>query len=251
MRFRDRVAIVTGAGGGFGRRISLSLVLEGARVAVLDRNEESVRQTAALIHEQGREALVYPADVTRKADIDAAVADIIARWGTVHVLVNNAGWDRVMPFMETTEELWDQLLDINLKGPIICTRSVLDAMIAQNYGRIVNIASDAGRAGSSGEAVYSAAKGGVIAFTKAMARELARWGITVNCLCPGPSDTPLFRREITDPYPKLAESLTRAIPLGRLGTPEDVAPAVTYLASDDAQYVTGQTLSISGGLTMM
>ncbi|MGQ0570659.1 MAG: SDR family NAD(P)-dependent oxidoreductase, partial [Armatimonadota bacterium] len=127
----------------------------------------------------------------------------------------------------------------------------LDAMIAQNYGRIVNIASDAGRAGSSGEAVYSAAKGGVIAFTKSMARELARWGITVNCVCPGPSDTPLFRREITEPYPKLAESLTRAIPLGRLGTPEDVAPAVTYLASDDARYVTGQTLSISGGLTMM
>ncbi len=251
MRFQNRVAIVTGGGGGFGRQICVSLAREGARVVVLDRNEPQAQGTSELIQSNGGQARVCSVDVTRKADVDQAIAEIVAQWGTVHVLVNNAGWDRVAPFKDTTEELWDELLTINLKGPIVCTRSVLDAMVAQRYGRIVNIASDAGRVGSSGEAVYSAAKGGVIAFTKAMARELARWSITVNCVCPGPSDTPLFRREITEPYPKLAESLIRAIPLGRLGTAEDVAPAVLYLASEEASYVTGQTLSISGGLTMV
>jgi 2-hydroxycyclohexanecarboxyl-CoA dehydrogenase len=219
-------------------------------VAVFDRNAEGAGEAADAIRQGGGDALIHHVDVTRKAEIDAAVADVLSHWKTVHVLVNNAGWDRVRPFVETDEALWDQLLAINLKGAIICTRSVLDAMMAQQYGRIVNVASDAGRVGSSGEAVYAAAKGGVIAFTKAIAREVARFGVTVNCVCPGPSETPLFQREIREPYPRLAESLQRAIPLGRLGTPEDVAPAVLYLASDDARYVTGQTLSVSGGLTM-
>jgi 2-hydroxycyclohexanecarboxyl-CoA dehydrogenase len=251
MRFRERVAIVTGGAGGFGREIATSFSREGARVALFDLSLAGATETARAIAAAGGEAVVHQADVTRKSEIDAAVARVLAKWGAVHVLVNNAGSDKVAPFVDTTEELWDRLLAVNLKGPIVCTRAVIDAMIGQRYGRIVNIASDAGRAGSSGEAVYSAAKGGVIAFTKAMARELARHGITVNCVCPGPSDTPLFRREVTEPHPRLAESLTRAIPLGRLGTPQDVAPAVLYLASDDARFVTGQTLSVSGGLTMM
>jgi 2-hydroxycyclohexanecarboxyl-CoA dehydrogenase len=233
-----------------GREIALRLAREGARVALIDRNAAGARATAAAIAASGGEALALEADVTQKAAVDEAIAAVLARWRAVHVLVNNAGWDKVMPFVETTEALWDRLLAINLKGPIVCTRAVLDAMVAQRYGRIVNIASDAGRVGSSGEAVYAAAKGGVIAFTKAMARELARWQITVNCICPGPSDTPLFRREVIEPHPKLAESLARAIPLGRLGTPQDIAPAVLFLAGDDAGYITGQTLSVSGGLTM-
>lgn len=251
MRFQNRVAVVTGAGSGFGREIALGFAREGARVALLDHNETGTQGTLRLIESAGGAAAAYTVDVTRRNQVDAAVRDVLERWGTVHILVNNAGWDRVAPFVETTEELWDRLIAVNLKGPIICTRAVLDAMIAQRYGRIVNIASDAGRVGSSGEAVYSAAKGGVIAFTKAVAREVARYGITVNCVCPGPSDTPLFWREVAEPHPELAERLLRAIPMGRLGTPQDIAPAVLFLASDEAAYITGQTLSVSGGLTMV
>jgi len=250
MRFQGRVAIVTGAASGFGRGIALALAHEGARVAVVDINEAGAQDTVAAIERAGGQAHACRADVTRKAEIDAVVAQIQARWQTVHILVNNAGWDRLMPFVETTEEFWDKVLDINLKGAIICTRAVLDCMLKQEYGKIVNISSDAGRVGSTGEAVYSAAKGGLIAFTKTLARELARYRINVNCVCPGPSDTPLFQREILAVNPKLAESLKRAIPWGRLGTPDDVAPAVVFLASDDAGYITGQTLSVSGGLTM-
>jgi 2-hydroxycyclohexanecarboxyl-CoA dehydrogenase len=169
----------------------------------------------------------------------------------VHILVNNAGWDHPMPFVESTEEFWDKILAINLKGPIICTKAVLSPMIAQAYGKIVNIASDAGRVGSTGEAVYSAAKGGIIAFTKTIAREVARHRVNVNCVCPGPSDTPLFRDEFAAASPRLAESLKRVIPWGRLGMPEDVAPAVVFLASEGAGFITGQTLSVSGGLTMV
>jgi 2-hydroxycyclohexanecarboxyl-CoA dehydrogenase len=179
------------------------------------------------------------------------VSDVVTRWGTVHILVNNAGWDHPMAFVDTTEEFWDKVLGINLKGPLICTKAVLPAMIAQKYGKIVSVASDAGRVGSTGEAVYSAAKGGIIAFTKTMAREVARYQVNVNCVCPGPSDTPLFRNEFAAASPKLAESLKRVIPWGRLGTAEDVAPAVVFLASDGAGFITGQTLSVSGGLTMI
>ena len=156
-----------------------------------------------------------------------------------------------MPFVETTPEFWDKILDINLKGPIACMRAALRVMIPQEYGKIVTISSDAGRVGSTGEAVYSAAKGGLIALTKTVAREVACHHINVNCVCPGPSDTPLFRNEFAATSPKLAESLKRVIPWGRLGVPEDIAPTVVFLASDEAGFITGQTLSVSGGLTMV
>ncbi len=248
MRLRDKVAVVTGAASGIGRAIALAMRAEGARVAVLDLNAAGA---AAVAHELGDDAHAWPVDVADAARVATVVAEVVARWGTVHVLVNCAGWDTPMPFVETTPEFWDRILAINLKGPIACTHAVLPPMIAQGYGKIVSIASDAGRVGSTGEAVYSAAKGGLIAFTKTIARETARHRINVNCVCPGPSDTPLFQKEFAGPSPKLAESLKRVIPWGRLGLPEDIAPAVVFLASDDASYITGQTLSVSGGLTMV
>lgn len=250
MKLKDRVAIVTGSGSGIGRAIGLAMAREGARVAVVDLNEGGAQETVKEIQKEGGQAHAYKADITKKAQIEAMVADVIKRWGTVHILVNNAGWDKVEPFVQSTEETWDKVLAINLKGPIICTRAVLDEMIKNGYGKIVSIASDAGRVGSTGEAVYSAAKGGIIAFTKTIAREVARHRINVNCVCPGPTDTPLFAA-VTAENPKLAESLKRVIPFGRLGQPEDLPPAVIFLASDEAGFITGQTLSVSGGLTMV
>ncbi|MBI4562455.1 MAG: 3-oxoacyl-ACP reductase FabG [Candidatus Rokubacteria bacterium] len=249
MKLKDRVAIVTGSGSGIGRAIALAMVREGARIAVVDLNEVGAQETVKEIQKEGGQAHPYRADVTHRAQIEAMVADVVKRWGAVHILVNNAGWDKVEPFIKSTEETWDKVLGINLKGPIICTRAVLDEMIKNGYGKIVSIASDAGRVGSTGEAVYSAAKGGIVAFTKTIAREVARHRINVNCVCPGPTDTPLFATVAAE-NPKLSESLKRVIPWGRLGLPEDVAPVVVFLASDDAGFITGQTLSVSGGLTM-
>lgn len=250
MRLRERVAIVTGGASGLGRGIARALAAEGARVAILDLNETGARETVEAIRAAGGEASAIRTDVTRRAEVEAAVAEVVRRYGAVHILVNNAGWDRPMPFLETDEAFWDRILALNLKAHFHVAQVVLPHLIRQGYGKIVAIASDAGRVGSTGEAVYSAAKGGVIAFTKTLAREMARHRINVNCVCPGPVDTPLFQKEFVAANPKLAESLTRVIPWGRLGTPEDVAPAVVFLASDDAGYITGQTLSVSGGLTM-
>jgi len=209
-----KVVLVTGAASGIGRAIALRL------------------------------------DVTDAASIQAAVAETEQALGPLDVLVNNAGWDEVEPFVESRVATWDKLLEINLKGPLLCAHAVLPGMIARGSGRIVSIASDAGRVGSSGEAVYSAAKAGVIGFTKTLAREVARHGINVNVVCPGPTDTPLLAGIGAD-NPKLVEALSRAVPLGRLGRPEEVAAAVAFLASDDAGFITGQTLSVSGGLTMV
>lgn len=251
MRLAGRVAIVTGAASGIGRAIATALAREGARVAVADLNETGGADAARAIEKDGGTARAWRVDVTDAAAVRAAVEAVVADWGGVDVLVNNAGWDTPMPFVATTPDFWDRILAINLRGAIACTHAVLPHMIRRGRGKIVSIASDAGRVGSTGEAVYSAAKGGLIAFTKTIAREVARHRINVNCVCPGPSDTPLFQTEFAKVNPKLAESLTRVIPWGRLGTPEDVAPAVVFLASDEAGFITGQTLSVSGGLTMM
>jgi 2-hydroxycyclohexanecarboxyl-CoA dehydrogenase len=251
VKLKDKATIVTGGASGIGRAIAEACAREGARVAVVDLNGDGARDTAASIEKAGGIAAAWPVDITDVAAVDRMVNDVAARWGGVHVLVNCAGWDTPMPFVDTTPEFWDKILAINLKGPIACMRAALRVMIAQESGKIVTISSDAGRVGSTGEAVYSAAKGGLIALTKTVAREVARHRINVNCICPGPSDTPLFRNEFAATSPKLAESLKRLIPWGRLGVPDDIAPAVVFLASDDAGFITGQTLSVSGGLTML
>jgi 2-hydroxycyclohexanecarboxyl-CoA dehydrogenase len=251
VKLAGKVAVVTGGASGIGRAICEALAREGARVAVFDLNGPGARETVVTIERAGGKASSHQVDVTDVAAVDMAVDHVAAREGGLHVLVNCAGWDKPMPFVDTTPEFWDRILDINLKGALACTRAALRHMIAQQSGKIVTIASDAGRVGSTGEAVYSAAKGGLIAFTKTIARETARHRINVNCVCPGPSDTPLFQQEFAAQSPKLAESLKRVIPWGRLGVPEDIAPAVVFLASDDAGFITGQTLSVSGGLTMV
>jgi 2-hydroxycyclohexanecarboxyl-CoA dehydrogenase len=251
VKLKDKATIVTGSASGIGRAIAEGCAREGARVAVVDLNAAGAKETVTTIEHVGGTAAAWPVDITDVAAVDRMVEEVAARWGGVHVLVNCAGWDKPMPFVETTPDFWDKILAINLKGPIACMRAALRVMIKQESGKIVTIASDAGRVGSTGEAVYSAAKGGLIALTKTVAREVARYRINVNCVCPGPSDTPLFRNEFAAASPKLAESLKRVIPWGRLGVPEDVAPAVVFLASDDAGFITGQTLSVSGGLTMV
>jgi len=251
MRLKDRAAFVTGGASGIGRAIVHALAAEGARVTIADLNGAGARSVAAEIEKAGGQAFAQPLDITDVAAVDAAVDAAAARSGGLQILVNCAGWDKPMPFVDTTPEFWERILSINLKGPMACTRAALRHMIKQESGKIISIASDAGRVGSSGEAVYSAAKGGVIALTKTIAREVARHRINVNCICPGPSDTPLFQTEFVATSPKLAESLKRVIPWGRLGVPGDVAPAVVFLASDDAGFITGQTLSVSGGLTMV
>jgi 2-hydroxycyclohexanecarboxyl-CoA dehydrogenase len=241
-----RTALVTGAARGIGAGIARALAAAGARVALADVAGDTVRETAESLGERG---LAIVMDVSDARSVRAGVAEAEARLGPLDVLVNNAGVDTIAPFVETDEAVWDRLWAVNLKGTLLTTRAVLDGMIARECGRIISIGSDAGRVGSTGEAVYSATKGGVIAFSKSLAREVARHGITVNCVCPGPTDTALLE-QVREYDEKLHASLARAIPLRRLGKPEDVAAAVAFLASDDAAYITGQTLSVSGGLTM-
>ena len=245
-RLEGKIAIVTGAARGLGRGIAERLAAEGAVVVVTDVNGEGAHETAT---ELGGSAVGLACDVSDYDSVEALVADVRDRFGRIDVLVNNAGWDKAAPFLELERDLWPRILGINLYGVLNTSRAVLPIMAEQGSGSVVNISSDAGRVGSSGEAVYSAAKGGVIAFTKSMAREMARKQVRVNVVCPGPSDTQLFA-EFAGDNDKLREALTKAIPLRRLGQPEDVAGAVAYFASDDSTYVTGQTVSVSGGLTM-
>jgi len=242
---QGKVVVVTGAGRGMGQAIAERLAAEGARVAVTDVDEKTAVTTAAAL--EG--AAGFRLDITDAAEVTACVAEIGAALGPIDALVNNAGWDQLSPFLDTDEDLWDRIIDINLRGPIRMTKAVLPAMVERQSGRIVNISSDAGRVGSSGEAVYSACKAGIIGFSKTVAREVARSGITVNAICPGPTATPLLESMVGD-HEKLIESLKRGIPLGRLGAPDDVAGAVAFMVSDDAGFITGQTLSVSGGLTM-
>ena len=230
---RDRVVFVTGAARGIGRAIAARLVKESSKVAIADLDADGARRTAA---ELGERTFPVAIDVADSASVKAAVGAALAHFGRIDGLVNNAGWDKV--------------LAINLRGPIAVTRAVLDGMIERRGGWIVSISSDAGRLGSSGEVVYSAAKAGVIGFSKALAREVARHGIHVNVVCPGPTNTPLLAQVGAD-NPKLVAALANAVPWKRIGEPEDIAGAVAFLLSDDAGFITGQTLSVSGGLTMV
>jgi 2-hydroxycyclohexanecarboxyl-CoA dehydrogenase len=239
----DKIAIVTGGGQGIGRAIAEKLAAEGATVVVTDLVERSAIQTA----EGLPGAVALGVDVTDRQGVQAMADQVAQLFGRIDVLVNNAGWDKASPFTESEPADWDRAIAVNLYGVLHTCKAVLPVMAAQGSGAVVNLGSDAGRVGSSGEAVYSAAKGGVIAFTKSLAREMARHQVRVNCVCPGPTDTALFA---SFAGPKLREALTRAIPFRRLGQPADVANVVAFLASDEASFVTGQTVSVSGGLTM-
>jgi len=243
-------AIVTGGGSGIGRATVLRLVEEGCEVGIFDIDEEGAAATAALA---GSHARAYRTDISDRNAVEQSVVAFARDAGPADLLANVAGWERPMNFLDTDIALWDKIIAINLYGPLHMHHVVVRGMAERGFGRVVNVASDAGRVGSSGEAVYSACKGGIIAFTKTLAREVATKGVTVNTVCPGPTDTPSLRKfagNSGQDGEKVIAGLTRAVPMRRLASPADVAAAVAFFASDDTSYITGQTLSVSGGLTM-
>jgi 2-hydroxycyclohexanecarboxyl-CoA dehydrogenase len=243
--------MVTGGARGIGEAIVEALAAEGAAVAVCDLDADQADAVAERVAKTSAVAtLAVRMDVSQRASVVEGVDTIERELGPLGILVNNAGIDIIGPFVDSTEDEWDRVISVNLRGPINTCHVVLPRMMERGAGAIVNLGSDAGRVGSSGEAVYSAAKGGVIALTKTLARESVRHGIRVNCVCPGPTDTALLG-QVADVNPKLRESLERAIPMRRIGQPADIAPAVAFLVSDAAGYITGQTLSVSGGLNMV
>jgi len=253
MKLRGKTALVTGGGRGIGRAIALGLAQEGAQIAVLDILGGNAASVAREIEATGVKALALTADLTKRAQVEQAVADTLSQFGQIDILVNNAGWDRMEMFLDSEEDTWDKIIAINFKGMLYVCKAALPSMVARGQGKVISIASDAGRAGSTGEAVYAGTKGAIIAFSKTLAREMARHKITVNVVCPSLTETPLLQsiREQSPKTEKVIEAVTRAIPLGRVGQPEDIAGAVVYLASPAADFVTGQTLSVSGGLTMV
>src|SRR5579871_4916274 len=239
MELGGRSVIVTGGASGIGRATALLAARHGARVVIGDIDLAGGHAAVAEAKEAGLEIDFAPLDLTDSSAIDAFVSAVGERVEVIDGLVNGAGWDAIQPFLENPPEIWDRIIAINLMGAIRLTRGVLSPMVAAGRGKIVNISSDAGRVGSTGETVYAAAKGGLIAFTKSLAREMARYRINVNCVCPGPTETPLLA-SLTESNPRLGEALQRAIPWGRLGQPEDIAGAVAFLAGPDAAYITGQ-----------
>lgn len=251
-RLEGRVAIITGGGGGIGGAVCRRFAAEGASVAVFDVNGEAAAAVGDAIAEAGGTALAVTADITDLAAVTAAVEATANKLGAIAILVNNAGWDLFCPFLKTEPAFWRKVIDINLVGALNMHFAVLPGMVERGYGRVVNVASDAARVGSSGESVYAACKAGLLGFSKTLAREHARQAITVNVVCPGPTDTALFAgyAEGAGNPEKLREAMRRAIPLGRIGNPDDLSGTIAFLASDDAAYVTGQVISVSGGLTM-
>ena len=248
----NRVALVTGGGSGIGREICKGLAADQRQVAVADLNREGAAETVAQIEQAGGTAIVVEMDIANSDSVAMGLLQTVDELGPVEILVNCAGWDDLMPFLDTDEPFWDRVIEINYKGALRTTHGCLPAMIDAGWGRIVNIGSDAGRVGSSLEAVYSGAKGAIIAFTKTIAREMARKGITANTVCPGPTATPLLDGIVaaSDDGDKVIGAMARAVPMKRVGQPHEVASAVVYFCSEDAGFISGQTLSVSGGLTM-
>jgi 2-hydroxycyclohexanecarboxyl-CoA dehydrogenase len=248
----DKIALVTGAGGGIGTVICERLAEEGCHIALFDRDADAASAASEKVEALGRRVSTHVVDITDYAAVSESVTALESEHGGVDVLVNNAGFDRFANFLDTTPEQWESIIAVNLYGTLNMHHIVLPGMRERNRGRVVNIASDAGRVGSSMEAVYSACKGGVISFTKSVARELARTGIRLNVVCPGPTDTPLLAQFLDggEDGAKVLKALERAVPMKRIGRPEDLPGIVAFLASDDAEYITGQVISVSGGLTM-
>lgn len=252
-RFSGRTVVVTGGGGGIGSALCAAFAAQGAAVGVLDRAVPAAQAVVDAVIADGGRAVAVGCDITDRSSVDTAVERIVAELGPIDVLVNNAGWDLFVPFLQTSPEDWSKLIDINLVGALHMHHAVLPGMVERGYGRIVNVSSDAARVGSSGEAVYAACKAGLIALSKTLAREHSRHGVTFNVVCPGPTDTALLA-SVTDAAAnpeKLREAFRRAIPMGRLGQPDDLVPAVMFFAGEDAAFVTGQVVSVSGGLTMV
>jgi len=250
---KGKTAIVTGAGSGIGRAIALRLAEEGVTVGVFDIRAEGAAETVAAIESAGGKGRAVTCDITDYAGVVAAVQGFEAATGTgTDILVNNAGWDMPMPFLKTDEAFWKKVVGINWFGPLHMTHAVAQGMATRKSGRIINIASDAGRVGSTGEVVYSGCKGATIAFSKALARELARSNVLINNVCPGPTDTPAMDAFVGtgEQGQKIRDGMVRSVPVGRIGVPDDYPGMVAFLASDDASFITGQTISISGGLTM-
>lgn len=249
MKISNSPVIVTGAASGISRATARLVAQAGAHVIVGDVNEAGARETVAMIQSAGGKADFALLDLTDPASVDRfAEAAIALGGGRVGGLVNGAGWDRVEPFVQNDPSMWDRVLAINLMGAVRLTQTIARSMIDTGGGKVVNVSSDAGRVGSSGETVYAAAKGGMIAFTKSLARETARYKLNVNCVCPGPTDTPLFHAQ---PDERIKTALIKAIPFRRLGLPEEVGEAIVFFLSDHSNYITGQVLSVSGGLTMV
>ncbi len=229
------------------------MAARGRAVAVADVDFVAADEVAGAIAARGEEAMAVAIDVADPVSVQAAAAEVASRLGPVEILINSVGWDRLIPFVDTDEDFWARVIELNFTGMLRTTQAVVPGMVQHGWGRVVNVASDAGRVGSSLESVYSGAKGGVIAFTKTLARELARKGVTANTVCPGPTDTALLSavgETLPDGGEKLVGSLGRAVPMGRIANPSDVAPAIVFFASEQAGFITGQTLSASGGLTM-
>ncbi|MGP9590387.1 SDR family NAD(P)-dependent oxidoreductase [Halomonas sp. AOP13-D3-9] len=249
---KDSIVIITGGGGGIGQAVCKRFAEHGAKVAVLDRDEQAAQATVKVIEAAQGQAKAYAADITDYDAIVTTVAKIEQGLGTPTILVNNAGYDRFMPFLKTEPAMWESLIAINLTGALNMHHVVLPKMVEAGGGRVINIASDAARVGSSGEAVYAACKAGMLGLSKTLARELASKNITLNVVCPGPTDTALLKGvadTARDPE-KLLEAFRNAVPMRRIGQPEDFPGIITLLASDEGSFITGQVISVSGGLTM-
>lgn len=246
--FADRVAIVAGGAGGVGEAVCRRLADRGGKVAVLDLRREAAEETAKQLG--GRDAMGLAVDMTDYAQVKEAVQRVIGEWGRVDVLVNVIGWNVHTFFRDEGPEYWRKIVDINLMSQVYACHAVLDNMVERRNGAIVTVSSDAGRVGTNGETMYAAAKGGVIAFTKSLAREVTRFGIRVNCIAPGPTDTPFLRRVMGE-QPEIVQKMTSLIPMKRIAQPDEQAAAIVFLASDDASYITGQVLSVNGGLNMV